>query len=463
MAKRNLIVGLFVLAGIVLFSVGLFLVGNGQKAFDKHMEVYTEFKNLSGLAKGAKVRVSGFEAGDVTDIGIPNSPDGRFRIKMKIDSKLRGLVRADSRASIETEGVVGNTYLLIKGGSSRAPEAANLSTLPSKEPFDLSAVIEQGTGVLNDAGKTIRDVDRTIQQLGGSLNTTLGTVDGTVRNVNDVVTGIKQGRGAVGLLLRNQQFAGQVQQVVASANQATGSLAHASSQADQMISDLQARNLPQKVDQTLDSAKSAAAQLDATSKQVNQTLAEATAPDSQGVTAGVNLRDSLTNVNNATANLADDTESLKHEFFFKGFFKKRGYYELSDIDPDAYRRDKLFANAGNQRFWLPASELFEPQPDGTEQLSMAGKTAIDDAVGQNGGAALEKPLVVEGYGSGDAAEQVALSRKRAIVVTRYLENHFQIDSRKIGFVALNTTPPPGVGHSGYSGVSIVVLPDKRSK
>ncbi len=78
MAKRNLIIGLFVLAGLVLFSLGLFLVGNGQKAFHKHVESYAEFINLSGLAKGAKVRVDGLEAGEVTDVNIPSSPAQRF-------------------------------------------------------------------------------------------------------------------------------------------------------------------------------------------------------------------------------------------------------------------------------------------------------------------------------------------------------------------------------------------------
>ncbi len=110
-------------------------------------------------------------------------------MKIKIESQLRRLVCADSLASIETEGVVGNTYLLIKGGSAQAQHADDLATLRSKEPFDLSAVIEQGTGVINDAGKTIRDADQIIQQLGETLQGTLGKIGTTVGNVNDVVVG----------------------------------------------------------------------------------------------------------------------------------------------------------------------------------------------------------------------------------------------------------------------------------
>ena len=460
--KRNLFAGLFVLAALTLFAAGLFLVGNRNKAFDHHVEFYADYSNLNGLAKGAKVRVSGMEAGQVVDIQIPSSPSSQFRVKMQIDAKLRGLVRTDSVTTIGTQGVVGDIYLLIHSGSPQAPAAGNLSTLPTKEPFDFDALLEKGNGVINDADKTINDTDKTITQLGGSLQTTLGRADTTISNVNDVVAGIKQGRGAVGLLLRNQQFAGEVQQTVDNAQKATGSLAHASGQADQMISSLQSRNLPQKVDDTLSSARSATAQLDATSKQLKQTLAEATAPDSQGNTAGANLRDSLANANAATANLSEDTEALKHEFFFKGFFKKRGYYTLDNIDPARYRADKVFTSPLNQRFWLSAAGLFETGSDGAEQLSTGGKEMLDDAVTRDGGSAILQPIVIEGYSnSADEATQVAVSRRRSILVSQYLQKHFLLNPQNVGFVALAGTPPTNAGHAGFDGVSINVLRPKN--
>lgn len=462
MEKRNIVVGLFVVAGLVLFAVGLFLIGSRHSAFDHHMEYYAEFSNLGGLAKGAKVRVSGMEAGQVTEIKVPDSPSSRFRVKMQVDAKLHGLIRTDSLTTIGTEGVVGDTYLLIHTGSARAPAAGDHSTIPSKEPFDMAALLDKGDGLLNQAGKTIKDADTTIQQVGSGLTTTLHTVNTTVTNVDDVVAGIKQGRGAVGLLLQNQQFADQVRQTLNGATQATGSLAHASSQADQMISELQSRKLPQKVDDTLNSARSAAAQLDATSKQLNQTIAEATGPDSQGMTAGSNLRQTLSNTNAATANLADDTESLKHEFFFKGFFSKRGYYQLSNLSPETYRQNKAFTNQENRRAWLSASDLFELRPDGTEDLSFRGRQMLDDAVTQGGGSAMNQPIVVEGYSnSPDTSAQVALSRKRSILVSQYLQNHFQLDSRNVGFIGLSGSAPAGTGHAGWDGVCVVILRSKH--
>src|SRR5580698_1156958 len=134
MMNRNVIVGLFVAAGLALFTVGLFLIGNRHEAFSHHIEFYAEFKDLSGLAKGAKVQVAGMDAGQVVEIGIPDSPSAGFRVKMRIDDKFHGLVRADSLATIGTAGVVGETFLLVRPGSTTAPAAAALATLPSKEP-----------------------------------------------------------------------------------------------------------------------------------------------------------------------------------------------------------------------------------------------------------------------------------------------------------------------------------------
>src|SRR5258708_8467243 len=196
MANRNLIVGLFVVAGLALFTVGLFLIGNRHEAFARHIEFYAEFLNLDGLPKGAKVRVGGMDAGQVLDIGVPDSPSSRFRVKMRIDEKLHGLVRTDSIVPIGTDGVVGDTLLFVLPGSSHAQAAAALTTLPSKEPMDISELLERGKGLVDDADGTIRVV-------GGKVNTALDGVTTTVSNVNDLVVGLKQGRGAAGMLLRD--------------------------------------------------------------------------------------------------------------------------------------------------------------------------------------------------------------------------------------------------------------------
>jgi phospholipid/cholesterol/gamma-HCH transport system substrate-binding protein len=69
--------------------------------------------------------------------------------------------------------------------------------------------------------------------------------------------------------------------------------------------------------------------------------------------------------------MAEDTEALKHNFFFKGFFKHRGYYNLSSLSP-------------------------EDGAHGSEALSEDGRKAIDAAIASFGDAVFQQPIVIEG-------------------------------------------------------------------
>ena len=63
--NRFMMVGVFVVAGLALFTTGLFMIGNRHEAFARHVEVYTEFADVSGIVTGAKVQVAGMDAGEV--------------------------------------------------------------------------------------------------------------------------------------------------------------------------------------------------------------------------------------------------------------------------------------------------------------------------------------------------------------------------------------------------------------
>ena len=62
-AKKNLIVGLFVGGTLLLFAIGLFLIGNSTQLFSKSFHVYADFSKVTGIQIGAKVRVAGMDAG----------------------------------------------------------------------------------------------------------------------------------------------------------------------------------------------------------------------------------------------------------------------------------------------------------------------------------------------------------------------------------------------------------------
>ena len=454
MSIRYLAVGIFIIAGVTLFALGIFLVGSRHEAFSHHVLLYTEFADLDGVTKGSKVQVAGMDAGQVTKIDVPSSPSRHFRVQMKINEQLHGLVRTDSVVTVDTEGVVGETFLTIHSGSPNAAIAQPDSVLQSTPPITISDLLTHGLGVMNDT-------DTTLKQVGGKLNLALDGVNGAVGNANDLLVGLKEGRGPAGMLLRDEKMAGQIRETMSNVQSTTSNLNQASGRVNSLVADVQQRELPQKLDDTMTQIRSASTRADATIQQVQQSLTQALGPDANGVTAGQNINEAMTNVNVATGNMAEDTEALKHNFFFKGFFNHRGYYTLTSLSPQEYRRSKLFGNTQSPRVWLQADALFQREPHGTEALSTSGKRAIDAVIASFGDSIFKHPIVIEGYSDAPApADALSWSYARAQLVRNYLEARYPFTTKNVGVMPLSAIPPPGLGHDSWSGVSILVAEKK---
>lgn len=131
--RRSAAVGAFLIIGTLLFAVGLFLIGDRRMLFNRTVSVYAEFANIAGLQDGAKVRVGGMDAGEVDSIQVPANPSARFRVKMRVREDLHRLVRVDSVATIQTDGLVGNKFVQIEAGTDQAQIVPALGTVPSRK------------------------------------------------------------------------------------------------------------------------------------------------------------------------------------------------------------------------------------------------------------------------------------------------------------------------------------------
>ena len=175
MAKSRLAaVGLFVIGGVLLFAAGLFLIGDRRMLFADTFRFHAEFKQLAALDAGAKVRVSGVDAGEVEEIRFPTGPSGRFRVRMRVRSDLRPLIRAaddhaGQRADVDDDAVA------------RCPERSGRGPahLPGGEQVDvedrlpvlaLHAVqvavrdLAARAGVVDDAVQPAGSLDRTLDE-----------------------------------------------------------------------------------------------------------------------------------------------------------------------------------------------------------------------------------------------------------------------------------------------------------
>ena len=144
-SARLIGVGVFVIGGLLIFALGLFMIGDRRSLFADLFVVNAEFAQVAGLRDGAAVRVNGMDAGEVTDILIPASPAGRFRVRMRLREELRPLVRVDSIASIRTDGIVGGRYVQIEAGTEQSPAVDSGLVDPKNPEDDLLGRVRAGT------------------------------------------------------------------------------------------------------------------------------------------------------------------------------------------------------------------------------------------------------------------------------------------------------------------------------
>jgi phospholipid/cholesterol/gamma-HCH transport system substrate-binding protein len=273
--------------------------------------------------------------------------------------------------------------------------------------------------------------------------------------INAIMSDLNAGKGPAGLLLKDETTRRQLQATLSNAQQATSNLSDASARADQILRDVQSRDLASKAQAILENVQ-------AMSEQLNQTIKGALGPDNMGEDGAANIRETLSNLNRGTANLAEDTEALKHEFFFRGFFKKRGFYNLEQLSPTEYVKACEHQNACGSRTWLDGTNLFAAGDNGTVQLDETGRHAIDSAVAPVVDSLPDHLVIVEGYCvTGTPDQQFVMSRRRANLVREYLEAHFHLVHSDVGIVPLRDKPPTGAGRDTWNGVAIVLFDDRR--
>lgn len=113
----NLKVGIFICIALLIFGVFVFVLGAQKTLFQKTYHVETTFPNIAGLLEGAVVRLSGVGIGSVRAIRFPDELDkSAVKVIMSVNEEGMRRIGPDSKATIKTEGLLGDKYIeIIKG------------------------------------------------------------------------------------------------------------------------------------------------------------------------------------------------------------------------------------------------------------------------------------------------------------------------------------------------------------
>jgi phospholipid/cholesterol/gamma-HCH transport system substrate-binding protein len=441
-------VGVFVLGGVLLFTVGLFMIGDRQMAFAKKFTLYTEFKKITGLQPGAIVRVRGAKAGAITEILPPNTPSGKFRVKVEITEDLHQLVRTDSLATIETEGLVGGSFLGIGEGTDAAARVASEGTIAGEEPFDITDLMQQ-------MGDTVKKVNDTFDEMKAEVEGTVVAVGDTVDHANkllvDVTPDVKK-MAAAGALLSSD--AAQISAQIRGGKGTIGKLVNDDALYQRMTA----------ITKEADGIAVDTRQLVANAKKTLEGFQAKDGPV-QGMTASV--KQTMDDARSAIEGLAENMDALKHNFLLRGFFKGRGYFDLAQMSPADYRRGVLTKGSDRRvvRVWQRADLLFEPEPDHqeNERLTVPGRAWADSAIGPYLEHAASGIVIVEGYSQrGTRDEQYLRSRARAAIVRDYLIGKFHLDPQGTGAMPLSGESTGSPGKTPWDGVALAVILPKAA-
>jgi phospholipid/cholesterol/gamma-HCH transport system substrate-binding protein len=451
--------GAFIVGGLLLFGFGLFLIGDRRMLFSKSADYYTEFAQVSALQRGAKVRVGGMDAGEIVEIRVPQQPGSKFRLKFRIVEKLFPVIRNDSVASIATDGLLGNKFLLIDIGTTGL--AAPGCTLPSREPFEMGDLLAkirntvtaidktvgEVKGDVADATKTVAESAKHVNQIIIAAQDPIAKVTASASKISDDISAIigrvRSGEGTIGKLMNDDAVYNSVSASAKEIEKTLENLRQTSTDVKDLVSRFKSGEVPADVERTMKNV--------ADSSERVKVMVASFQPLPGGDSVAGDLRATLVSAREAMSDLAEDLEALKHSFFFRGFFKDRGFYDLGSLSPAEYQSKEFEKNVTKERTWVELDDVFILKANGSEELSEPGRKKLDAMMANFLRFTKDRAVIVEGYAAaGTLDEQWLHSRERAAKVRDYIVKKFTLSSDYVGVMPMGAL-------AGGDGIALVLL------
>ncbi len=447
---RGVLVGAFVLGGLLLFGGGLFLIGDRRLFFEPQFELHSTFSKVPGLQAGTTVRLAGLDAGEVLEIELPRRPSDRFRVRMRVREDLRVLVRTDSTAAIQTDGIVGNAFIQLSVGTDEAPSVEPGATVTGIDPIEFADLIQEGRDTFRTVASEIVDLKEDVSDAVVVLTDTFETANGVLTDV---------GRDVGTLTTTTTSVMKGVEGTVATAQGLVDDVRGGQGTIGQLLTD---RTLYDRMTGTGQEAQLAVRNLRETTDRVRLAVERFTASDGTAQQIASTLRNTLAEVQEVTSDLAEGTEALKRNFLFRGFFRQRGFFDLDTVSREAYLAGALEGDERTGiRIWLDAGGLFQRDAQGIEQLTEAGRRRIDSAMSDLIRYPRDSPLVVEGYaeiGQGDGGYLLSVDRAQA--VRDYLIARFRRQTTLTSIMPMSADAPGSPrGDGRWSGVALAMFVD----
>ena len=309
--SQKIRLGFFVIIGLLLFILAIYFVGSKQKMFGKTNHLEAVFNNVNGLQLGNNVRYSGINVGTVLGIDMEN--DTIIKVDMIVDKAIFPFIKKDAIATISSDGLVGNMIVNIIPGK---------GIQPSVEPGD--RIGSQNKVRTEDILNTLSVTNANASKLSSDLL--------------KITNKINEGKGTVGTLLNDTLMAKDLKETMKYLKRTGKETSESVVELKKIIQSLDKKdNIIGVIKDTAvaNKIKNMVNNLDQSSKEINKVVTNLNATilnvkDGKGALNYLSndpklvtkIDSTMTNINQASFRLNENLEALKHNFLFRGYFRK---------------------------------------------------------------------------------------------------------------------------------------------
>jgi phospholipid/cholesterol/gamma-HCH transport system substrate-binding protein len=318
--KRPVIVGIFILTGILILAVTIFTLGGQKETFVPLVPVHVIFNDVGGLQVGGNIRFSGVKVGTVKKLGFHGN--SQVLVTMNIERAVQAHIPKNAFAKIGSDGLIGNKIIIIYGGNpTQATVEANdyLKVEKALSTDDMLATLQENNRNLLEITADFKSISRKIDRGTGTLATLI--------NNGDIARKLEVSADDLQKTLANLKTASLTSQTIVSDIQGlTGKF----NQPGNSIRDLANDTLVYKnVKETVASLQRSAGSLDQFTNDLKKISSQL---NKKNNIASIILNDSamassfkitLRNLESGSYKLNEDLEALQHSFLLKNFFKKK--------------------------------------------------------------------------------------------------------------------------------------------
>ncbi|PWD98293.1 MlaD family protein [Marinilabilia rubra] len=282
--------GIFIVLGMAIFVIAIFIIGKQQNLFNPVFKITTRFYNVSGLQVGNNIRFSGINVGIVDNIRITN--DSTVQVDMLIRKDVQQFIKADSYASIGSEGIIGDRIIIITQGSTNAPLAKDGQEILSQEPFETDDIMK-------------------------SLKISAESAEVITFQLAEIMTNINRGEGMLGRLIKDSVIAENVNMTIENFRKSSEGL-------DETI-----EVTKENVFAFMESLQQTVAKTEVASNQLGEIMMKIN--NGQGAIGMLiqdtsivnNIDETIINLKESSIRLNENMEALKHNFLFRGYFRRQ--------------------------------------------------------------------------------------------------------------------------------------------